>query len=81
MWKTKLKLNEGEDLRFERRCEQGHLGQEEVEVYSVVDGNHQVVGSVQYTDYTSIKRPHRRSFHLLQQDAAGNKVVDERWDG
>jgi len=79
MWKNKLKLEEGESLRLDNKYEKGSLGQEEVELYSVVDRQGQVTGSVQYTDHTSIKAPFRNSLHLLQLEKGGNTLVDERW--
>lgn len=78
MWKQKLKLEEGETLRLDNKYEKGNLGQEEVELHSVIDQQGQVVGSVQYTDQTNIKAPFRQSFHLVQRKA-GTTLVDERW--
>lgn len=79
MWKQKLTLNEGETLRFESRREKGNLGQEEVELYSVVNVTGHVVGEVQYIDHTSIKAPFRKSFHLLHRKE-GKTLLDERWE-
>jgi hypothetical protein len=79
MWKQKLVLDEGETLRFESRREKGHLGQEEVELYSVLNVNGHVIGEVQYIDHTSTKAPFRKSFHLIQRK--GDKtLLDERWE-
>lgn len=78
MWKQRLKLEEGETLRLDRKYETGNLGQEEVEVYLVIDQHGKVVGSVQYTDHTNIRAPFRQSFHLVQLKA-GTKLVEERW--
>ncbi len=78
MWKEKLKLEDGEELRPEGRADKGTMGQTEVERYSVVrDG--QVVGSVQYTEHMSIKAPFKQSMHLVQR-RGGEVVVDERWN-
>ena len=79
MWKDKLKLEEGETLRFDRKYEKGSLGQEEVELYSAIDPQGQVTSSVQYIEHTSIKAPFRRSFHLVQKDNSGNTLIDDRW--
>lgn len=78
MWKQKLMLDEGETLRLESRREKGHLGQEEVELYSVLNANGHVVGEVQYVDHTSTKAPFNKSFHLIQRKG-GKTLLDERW--
>jgi hypothetical protein len=79
MWKNKLKLEEGEALRLDNKYEKGSLGQEEVELYSVVDRQGQVKGSIQYIDHTSIKAPFRQTRHLVQREKGGKTLVDERW--
>ncbi len=81
MWKNKLKLSECETLRLDRKYERGNLGQEEVELYSVLNPEGQVMGSVQYIDHTSIKAPFRQSFHLVQRHKDGMTLVDGRWSG
>lgn len=79
MWKSKLKLEEGDMVRLDRKYEKGNLGQEEVEHYSVINFDGEVTGSVQYTDHTSIKAPFRRSRHVVQSGKGGQILVDERW--
>jgi hypothetical protein len=70
IWKQKRMLDEGETLRLESSYEKGHLGQEEVELYSVLNANGHVVGDVQYVEHTSIKSPFRNSFHIVLRKGA-----------
>lgn len=79
MWKQKITLNDGETLRLESRREKGHQGQEEVELYSVLNVNGHVVGEVRYIDYTSTKAPCRKSFHLVHRKR-DKTLLDERWE-
>lgn len=78
MWKDKLILAEGEELRFDGRVEKGHLGQEEVMRYSVMREG-EVVGTVQYTEHTNIKAPYRQSMHLVQKRGDAT-VVETSWE-
>jgi hypothetical protein len=78
MWRQKLKLEEGETLRLDKKYASGHLGQKEVELYSVIDQDGKVVGAVEFTDHTNIKAPFKQTFHLVQRKADVT-LVDERW--
>ncbi len=80
MWKNRVRLSPGEALEFKSKHEKGNLGQEEVELYSVVDSEGKVIGSVRYIDHMSIKAPFHRSLHLIQIDSMGKALVDERWN-
>jgi hypothetical protein len=79
MWKSKLKLEKDERIRLDKKCESGHLGQEEVELYSVINFCDEVVGSVRYTDHTSTKAPFRRILHVVQKERSGQVLVDATW--
>lgn len=79
MWKNKLKLEEGVTIRLDNKYDKGHLGQEEVELYLILNIDGEVIGSVQYTDHTSTKAPFRKSLHLVQREKSGQILVDERW--
>lgn len=79
MWKSKLKIEEGETIRLDDKYKKGNLGQEEVELYSALNFDGEVIGSVQYTDHTSIKTLFRRSLHVVQRENNGQTLVDERW--
>jgi hypothetical protein len=81
MWKNRLKIADGEVLRLDSKYEKGNLGQEEVALYSIVDAQGKITGSVQYTDHTSIKAPFHQSLHLVQRDESGKTIIDERWTG
>jgi hypothetical protein len=80
MWKSKIKLGEGETIRLDNKHTKGNLGQEEVEIYSIINAVGGVVGSVQYIDHTSIKAPFRNSHHLVQLMSDGQVTVNERWN-
>lgn len=80
MWQDKLKLGANEVLRHDSSYTKGILGQEDVELYSIVNQGGEITGSVQYTDHTAIKGFHR-SLHVIQHDRSGNLIVDERWNG
>lgn len=78
MWQDKLKLGANESLRHDRSYAKGSLGQEDVELYSILNQDGEVTGSVQYTDRTAIKGFHR-SLHVMQHDSSGKTIVDECW--
>lgn len=80
MFKSKIKLSEGETIRLDDQYTRGNLGQEEVKLYSIINAVGGVVGSVQYTDHTSITAPFRNSHHLVQRMSDGQETVDERWN-
>ena len=79
MWKSKLKLAEGDKIRLDHKYKKGNLGQEEVEHYSVLNFDDEAIGSVQYTDHTSINAPFCRSIHVVQRDSNDQIIVDEKW--
>jgi hypothetical protein len=79
MWKDKLQIHSDELFRFDRSYEKGNLGQEEVSLYSIVDSNGVILGSVQYTHHTSIKAPFKNSYHVIQYDTSGAIIFEERW--
>lgn len=78
MWQDKLKLDANESLRHDKSYAKGSLGQEEIELYSIVNQDGEVTGSVQYTDHTAIKGFHR-TLHVIQRSSSGNVIVNERW--
>jgi hypothetical protein len=79
MWKLRLKLEEDDTIRFDSKYEKGNLGQEEVEIYSVLNYKGEVTSSIQYTCHTSIKAPFQQSFHLVQRGDTGQTIIDETW--
>jgi hypothetical protein len=76
-WKEKLQLKDGESLKLERRYSEGFMQETDVEVYRIVDGTGDVTGQVKYTDHTAV-RGFRRTLRVVQTDATGKTVVDER---
>ena len=78
MWQDKLVLKAGETLVNEKTRIAGSLGNEDITTFDVQDSSGAIVGTVRYTDVTSIKAPFRRSFHLHQRNAKGESIVDER---
>ncbi len=79
MWKDKLKLGENETIRLDKTFEKGSHGQEEVELYSILNSNGIVIGNIQFTDHTKLKG-FKRTLHLIQSDCVGNIIVDEIWN-
>lgn len=69
-----------EILVNEKYREAGSLGNKEITTCDVQNTSGEIVGTVRYSDVTSIKAPFRHSFHLLQLDANGKSLIDERGD-
>jgi hypothetical protein len=78
-WKERLKLNEGEELKFISKFEAGNLGQKERYSYEIVNSQGAVTGKVKYVEHTSIKAPFSETFTLHQYDLDENEVLFERW--
>ncbi|CAH6803574.1 conserved hypothetical protein [Vibrio chagasii] len=78
-WKTKLKLNEGDELQLVGKFEAGHLGQKERYTYEVLSHEGIKVGSVKYVVETNTKAPFNESYSVAQYDEQENQVVFERW--
>lgn len=78
MWRDKIKLNPGETLRFDRSHSKGSLGQEDINIYSVLNQDGIVVGTLEHRDHTSI-RGFSRTESLIQKDNTGKLIVDEHW--
>ncbi|PSU01684.1 hypothetical protein [Photobacterium iliopiscarium] len=78
-WKNKLKINDGDVVKFVSKFEAGNLGQNERYKYEIVNSQGQTVGSIKYVEYTSIKAPFNQTYSLQQFDIDDNEVVFERW--
>ena len=76
--RDKLRLNPGEELKHESSRTKGFMGEEDIDEYSVLNSEGQVVGKVTHTDHTAV-RGFKRTQTVLQTDNAGKVVVDERW--
>ena len=76
--KDKLKLNNGDTLKLENHRSKGSLDEMDIYTYSIVNSEGEIVGSVIYTDNTSI-RGFKRTQKLEQKDISGKLVVNEFW--
>jgi hypothetical protein len=80
MLKDKVKLNPGEELKFESSHSKGFMAEEDINEYSVVNSEGLVVGKVKHTDHTAV-RGFRRTQTVRQTDLNGTVIVDEHWEG
>ena len=80
MWRDKVKLKDGEQLKYESSQTKGFMSEEDVNVYAVLDAAGKVVGKVIHTDHTAVKG-FRRTQTVRQSDIDGQVLVDERWFG
>jgi len=78
MMKDKVKLKEGESLRHEQSTSKGFMAEEDINEYSIVNEQGQVVGSVVHHDHTAV-RGGRRTQSVRQTDSSGNVIVNESW--
>jgi len=74
MWQERLKLQEGESLRFDSSHSKGSHGQEDIETYSIVNLKGEIVGSVVLRDHTALNG-FGRTISVIQKDTAGNTIV------
>jgi hypothetical protein len=56
------------------------MAEEDINEYSVVNADGQVVGKVIHTDHTAVKG-FRRTRTVRQTDINGKVIVDEHWEG
>lgn len=75
MWKSMLKLNDGEMLVEVGRRIQGVVAEEEISDYSVVSASGNIVGSVTHYDTDSISNFHRIQ-RVVQRDSSNNVVLE-----
>jgi len=78
MLKDKVKLNPGEELKLDSSRTKGFMGEEDIDEYSVVDAEGNIVGKVTYTNHMAVKG-FKVTRTVLQTDSAGKVLVDERW--
>lgn len=77
--KTKIKLNDGEELKLEKTREKGSMGQTEIYYYSILNSaTREVVGTVEYTESTALKG-FKQTHHVTQKDKNGTVIVEESW--
>ena len=76
MWKSRVILNDGESLRHDRSSTEGFMQETDIDIYSIVQPDGTVTGSVSVTDHTAVKG-FKRTMRVVQVDAHGKGVVDE----
>ena len=76
MWKSRVVLNDGESLRHDRASSEGFMQETDIDIYSIVQPDGTVTGSVRVTDHTAV-REFKRTVRVIQNDAHGRVVVDE----
>lgn len=74
----KLKLNKGDTLKHESHRSKGSMAETDIDTYSIVNSDGDIVGAVKHTDHTSI-RGFERTQTIEQRDSSGNIVVHESW--
>ena len=79
MWRAKLKIDANESLRHDQSFSKGSLGQDDILLYSIVNQDGAITGTVKLIDQSSI-RGIRRSLHVIQKDSTGKIIVDENWE-
>ena len=78
MLKDKVKLNPGEELKLDSSRTKGFMGEQDIEEYSVVDSEGNVVGKVTYTKHMAVKG-FKVTKTARQVDNDGNVIIDVRW--
>ena len=78
MLKEKVKLNPGEELKLDSSRTKGFMGEEDIDEYSVVDAEGNIVGKVTYTNHMAVKG-FKVTRTVLQTDSTWKVIVDERW--
>lgn len=76
--RTKIKLNEGEELNLEFSRSKGSMAETDIDNYSVINQTGEIVGSVEHTDHTSLNG-FKRTQHVIQKDKSGNIIVELSW--
>lgn len=76
--RTKIKLNEGEELKLESSRSKGSMAETDINNYSVINQTGEIVGSVEHTDHTSLNG-FKRTQHVIQKDKSGNIIVELSW--
>lgn len=54
-WRSKVILNAGETLRHDGSTIEGFMQETDVDVYSIVNADGSVTGSLRVTDHTAVK--------------------------
>lgn len=75
---SRVKLNNGESLRQINHRSKGPLAETDIYEYEIVDSSGAVVGTLTYTDHTTINGL-RRQQSIVQHNSSGKLVHEERW--
>jgi len=78
MWRSKVKLNDGETLKHVSSRSKGPLAEEDITEYSILNSEGQVVGTVIHKDHQAIKGS-RRTQSVYQTDTSHKVIVEENW--
>ncbi|WP_040393635.1 hypothetical protein [Cellvibrio sp. BR] len=74
----KLKLSAGDTLVKEGHRSKGPMAETDIWTYSIINSKGEKVGSVEYTDHTSING-FNRTQSVEQRDIDGNIIIDVSW--
>lgn len=76
--RDKLKISEGDTLKFESSRSKGFMGETDVTDYTILDSSGNVVGTVEYTEHTAV-RGLRTTNSVVQKDVQGKVVIQASW--
>ncbi|MFS6938565.1 hypothetical protein [Neisseria animaloris] len=76
-YKEHLVLEADEKLELKERYNVKHLGQEETELYEVINGNGEVTGTVTIREHTSTKKPFNTTVRITQEHQIKEIIVDK----
>lgn len=75
---TKIKLNSNEALRHDNHRSKGTMAQTDIDSYSILNENDEVVGKIVHEDHTPLDGRSRMQ-HVTQTDVNGKVIVQESW--
>ena len=78
-WISKLKISDGDEVKFISKFNAGHMGQKERYKYEIINAKGELVGTVKYVEYTSTKAPFNETYTLQQKGINDNEILFERW--
>ncbi|NIM30637.1 MAG: hypothetical protein GTN60_04845 [Pseudomonas stutzeri] len=80
MWQDRLKFSQGEQLRHESSKVSGFMGEEDIDRYSVLNANGDLIGYVEHRCHTAVKG-FRVTHTLVYKTVEGAVLIDEQWKG
>jgi hypothetical protein len=78
VFKDRVKLNPGEELKLDSSRSKGFMGEEDIDEYSIVGPDWNIAGKVKYTNHMAVKG-FKATKTVRQVDNAGNVIVDVLW--